>query len=78
MQAAKSDYYRCCKNELGKDYVSLFGEKIKPYRWGEGIDEDFRKYENINVVEEDLDVVSTKLCRAWLAWYSLVRSIMEK
>ena len=73
MQAAKTDYCRCCKKViLGKNhYISLFGEKAVE----EGIVEAVRKYGNINVVEEDIGVVSTKICRAC---YSLVRGIMEK
>ena len=56
---------------LGNKYVSLFGEKAV----GEGIVEAVRKYGNINVVEEDVGVVSTRICRAC---YLLVKGILEK
>ena len=57
---------------LGNKYVSLFGEKAV----GEGIVEAVRKYGNINVVEEDVGVVSTRICRAC---YLIVKAcILEK
>ena len=73
MQAAKPDYCRCCKKlDLEKNhYISLFGEKAVE----EGIIDAVRKYGNINVVEEDIGVVSTKICRTC---YSQVKGILEK
>ena len=73
MQAAKHDYCRCYKKlNLEKNhYIILFGEKAVE----EGIVDAVRKYGNINVVEEDIGVVSTKICRIC---YSQVKSIMEK
>lgn len=64
---------RCCHKlvEGRKNYVNLFGEKaIK-----EGIIGAVRKYGDINIVEDDIGVLSTKICRGC---YSLVTSIMAK
>ena len=64
---------RCCHKlvEGRKNYVYLFGEKaIK-----EGIIGAVRKYGDINIVGDDIGVLSTKICRGC---YSLVTSIMAK
>ena len=56
---------------LGNKYISLVRDKAV----GEGIVEAVRKYGNINVLQKDVGVASTRMGRAC---YLLVKSILEK
>ena len=76
MDAASSmdEFCRCCRKVIErkcKFYVKLFGEKAIR----EGIPEAVRKYGDINLLEEDIGILSTSIC--W-SCYLLVKGIMEK
>ena len=57
----KSDYCCCCKTSVGKHYIGLFEENSAEEGLVEAISE-LRKHQI--VVEEDICVVSTKICRS--------------
>ena len=56
----KTDCCCCCKSTAGKHYISLFGEKSAE----EALVEAIQNYGKKIVVEKDIAVVSTKLCRS--------------
>lgn len=68
------EFCRCCRKVIErkcKFYVKLFGEKVIR----EGIFEVVRKYGDINLLEEDIGILSILICRLC---YFFVKGIMEK